>query len=178
MHDVIEPIGGGRKRLLFLSGKQPATIAESPTSIAMLLKIFAGGSVFDSASDRRPQLVINLLFSGGFEQYTKHCTEETMNFRSRSWAAGMKYGRAPFLGKRDAAAGSAGGSEGDDISEVADTEQDAESRIDRFMETCLIPLAIRTHAIVLCDALSNQNILSASFNRISAIMCRKFGESP
>ena len=60
----------------------------------------------------------------------------------------------------------------------ADTEEDAQGRIDAFMETSLIPLAIRTHAIVLCDALSNQNVLSASFNRISAVMCRTFGETP
>ena len=190
MHDVIEPIDGGRKRLLFLSGRQPATIANSPSSIAMMLKIFAGGSIFDSNSDGRPQLVINLLFSGGFQQYTKHCTEGTMSHRSRSWAAGMKHGRSPFLGPRDGvsvggthgADGSSPSWEGGDSiggpSEASDAEQDAEGRIDRFMEHCLVPLAIRTHAIVLCDALSNQNVLSASFTRISTVMCRKFGEKP
>lgn len=252
MHDLVEIIDGGRKRLLFLSGKQPAAVAESPSSIARMLKIFSGGA-FNSGSEHRPQLVINLLFSGGFDtysspglththtgdctrhshsycahiiqharthhgslilpphlrpalaaayiqsshvqacarcvcvrsRYTKHCTEETMIHRSRSWAAGMRYGSSPFLGRRDtdsagSSAANAGSGDADSgsASEMADTEEDAQGRIDAFMETSLIPLAIRTHAIVLCDALSNQNVLSASFNRISAVMCRTFGETP
>ena len=71
MHDLVEIIDGGRKRLLFLSGKQPAAVAESPSSIARMLKIFSGGA-FNSGSEHRPQLVINLLFSGGFDAYTHH----------------------------------------------------------------------------------------------------------
>merc|ERR1719506_1235425 len=98
-----------------------------------------------------------------------------MRHRSCSWAAGMCHGRAPFLGR--APEGVGGGGDGVP-SEATDTEEDAESRIDRFMEHCLVPLAIRTRAIVLCDALINQSVLSASFTRISAVMSQKFGNQP
>ena len=44
--------------------------------------------------------MINLLFSGGFEAYTKLCSEQTLKFRSKSWAAGVVHGRAPFIGSK------------------------------------------------------------------------------
>ena len=102
----------------------------------------------------------------------------------------MKHDRTPFL--EAAAAGASAGSQPSpepapdaEVSaaekpptEAFDSAQEAEERIDQFMEMCLVPLAIRTRAVVICDALSTQNILSVSFNRISAIMCHKFGVLP
>ena len=163
MHDMVETLETGQ-RLLFLTQKQTCAIAASPNSIALLLKHF--GVATDEA---HPQLVINLLFSGGFERYTKHCTEDTMNYRAESWAAGMKFGRTPFLERTSTDSGA------EATCESLDTSEEAEERIDQFMEQCLVPLAIRTHAVVICDAINSQNILSVSFNRISTVLCRKYG---
>ena len=54
-------------------------------------------------------------------------------------------------------------------------ERAAEESIDVFMTEVLIPLAVRTNALVICDAVK-QFELSSSFLRMVAVQRAKFGD--
>ena len=56
-----------------------------------------------------------------------------------------------------------------------EASQDAEAGLDRFMAEVLIPLAVQTNAIVICDAVS-QFELSASFMRMVAVQRASFAD--
>ena len=124
-------------------------LAENPTSLDKML------GVFDVAS---PQLVINLLESGGFAEWTRQCSQQVWDVRQAQWAPGVFRARAPFTSSTD--------------------EREAERRIDMFMTEVLIPLAAQTSAVVLCSAIPTQCILSASFLRMCAAARARWAGKP
>lgn len=140
MHDMIETIYVGgtsrQKKLLFLTGEQADQIQQRPASLEAMLKAFDVGS---------PQLVINLLESGGFGDWTQMRTAEGWAGLNARWAPGVSVD-APFVDAED--------------------ERAAEMRLDLFMSDVLIPLAAQTKAVVICCAIPNLCILSASFTRM------------
>ena len=58
--------------------------------------------------------------------------------------------------------------------ETADEGRAAETRLDNFMREVLIPLAVQTNAVILCDAV-HQFELSASFLRMVSVQRASFG---
>ena len=142
MFNMIEPIDGGKKRLLFLSNSQASLLASDEAHLAKLL---------DALNVGKPQLVINLLTSGGFRGHTtRYADETTLQKLSHSDMAGIKYNKPAFVERVD--------------------ERKAVERIDNFMAQVLIPLAVQTSAIVLCSADAHECILAASFTRMYAAM--------
>ena len=150
MYHMIESIDEGKKRLLFLSNSQATVLASDEAHLAKLL---------DALNVGKPQLVINLLTSGGFRGHTtRYANEETLQKLSHSDMAGIKYDQPAFLKRED--------------------ERKAVERIDNFMAQVLIPLAVQTSAIVLCSADAQECILAASFTRMYAAMQSKWGAKP
>ena len=64
MLDMIETIDDGAKRILFLSNDQAMLLASDKECLANLL---------DALDVGKPQLVINLLTSGGFRGHVSDC---------------------------------------------------------------------------------------------------------
>ena len=146
MFNMIEPIDGGKKRLLFLSNSQASLLASDEAHLAKLL---------DALNVGKPQLVINLLTSGGFRGHTtRYADEKTLQKLSHSDMAGIKYNQPAFLTREEGRL----------------DERKAVERIDNFMAQVLIPLAVQTSAIVLCSADAHECILAASFTRMYAAM--------
>lgn len=58
--------------------------------------------------------------------------------------------------------------------ETADEGRAAETRLDNFMREVLIPLAVQTNAVILCDAVHDFE-LSASFLRMVSVQRASFG---
>jgi len=103
----------------------------------------------------KPKLVINLVCSWGFKEFTSCCP---------SWGEGGGY-YASMLGFLHGKAGF--GSRED--------ERDALDKIDRFMADVLIPLAAQTNAIVVCEAVREACVLSTSLRRMLALGRSKAG---
>ena len=61
MYQMVEEIDGGARKLLFLSNVQAEQIAQRPESLQKML---------DALEVGRPQLLIDLITSGGFREYT------------------------------------------------------------------------------------------------------------
>ena len=154
MHDMIEMISVGgnssrQKKLLFLTGEQADQIAQTSNALDAMLRAFEVG---------KPQLVINLLESGGFGDWTGMRTAEGWAGLNSRWAPGVRVS-APF--------------------ESAEEERAAEMRLDLFMSDILIPLAAQTKAVVICCAIPNLCILSASFTRMfNAVKAKWHGKPP
>lgn len=152
MHDMIEVIASGKssqKKLLFLTGKQADLLAKNERgALQKLLTEFEVG---------QPQLVINLLESGGFGEWVRQRSPESWKSLNPRWAPGV-CGEAPFESPRD--------------------ERNAEYLIDLFMSDVLIPLAEETHAVVICCAIPTQCILSASFTRMVQAVQSKWAHKP
>ena len=88
----------------------------------------------------RPKMVINLIESAGFSNQLNNTQKVTTK------KGDEKRNRPPFLNTED--------------------ERKAEDQLDCFMADVLIPLAARTSAIVLVNAMSQNCILAQSFNRM------------
>ena len=140
MYNMVEPIDGGVKKVLFLTNNQADLIAKEPASMSKML---------DRLEVGKPQLVISLLESNGFGQFCKGFEEKAFDgHRRTSWAAGLVSSRAAFLNVQD--------------------EMVAEGKVDTFMSEVLLPLAADTNAVVICNAIPGSCILSASFLRMFA----------
>lgn len=148
MFKITDTVDGGGARLLYLSSTQARIVATSTQSMNRMLDELLEGS--------RPQLVINLLTSHGFRDFTM-CQDRWAQPRM-SFAPGVVYAHPPFVSAAD--------------------EQDAESRIDLFMSEVLIPLAERTSAVVICTALTKMCVLSAAFTRMVAAQSAKWAGRP
>ena len=144
MYNMVEPIDGGSKKILFLTNAQATLLGKESASMEKML---------DRLEIGKPQLVINLLASPGFGNYCKgfgpkafDAGSDIANGRLLGWGAGIVSERAPFL--------------------TAAAEALAEGKIDTFMSEILLPLAAETNAVVLCNAIPGVCILSASFMRM------------
>jgi len=152
MYDMIEeiqPAGNRWKKLLFLTGDQAEMITQNPLSLELLLEKFDVGT---------PQLVINLLESGGFGDWTRQRPAESWRQLNLRWAPGVFHGVAPFA-------------------TIAE-ERAAEYRVDLFMADILIPLAAQTHAVIICCAIPTQCVLSSSFTRMFQAVKAKWLNKP
>ena len=139
MYNMVEPLDGGNKKLLFLTNAQATLLAKEPASMQKML---------DRLEVGQPQLVINLLQSRGFGAHQKAYGPTGFSTRRMNWAAGIMNLRSPFL----------------DL----EGERMAGARLDVFMRKVLIPLAAETKAVVITGALPALCELSASFLRMVA----------
>ena len=150
MYNMVEPIDGGLKKVLFLTNNQASLLSKEPASMNKML---------DRLEVGKPQLVISLLESCGFGGFTKAYGEWGFNnappetggcngVGKMGWGAGLVSHRSPFLSVQ--------------------AEMIAEGKVDTFMTEVLLPLAADTHAVVICNAIPARCILSASFLRMFA----------
>ena len=106
--------------------------------------------MLDSFGAGQPQLVLNLLESRGFREFTTHIKELELAERRAQSAAGVTFDAPPFLTRED--------------------EKEAETEIDVLMADVVIPLAARTRAVVICNAIPALCALTASFTRTLATL--------
>ncbi len=129
-----------------LTNPQADIIASSSDNVQLML---------NALEVPKPNLVIELLPSGGFRDYTTILPSGAFG-RAMS---GILHGRPPFLSDED--------------------EQETESKIDMMMVEVIIPLAAQNRAVVLCDPCPGNCILSASFLRMySAVKAKWSGPPP
>lgn len=128
MFNMIEEIDAGKQSLLFLTNKQAELLA-SPENVGKLFNALeVDGHVYS-----KPKLLIVLQWDGRFR--TQLQAAGPGNFYSYN---AHERTNGPFVNGDDA--------------------RTAESRLDQFMLDVLIPLAVRTNAIVICDAVKVQCI--------------------
>ena len=150
MYNMVEPLGNGSKKMLFLTNAQAILLSKTPASLQKMLDRLEVGT---------PQLVINLLESRGFGDFVRKLDRTAFTgFRLTSWAAGIKQDKPPFLTLAE--------------------EMRAESKIDTFMNEIMLPLAAETNAIVLCNAIPGLCKLSSSFLKMYAATKAKWGSKP
>jgi hypothetical protein len=148
MYNMVEPIDGGAKKILFLTNKQALLLAKEPNSLTKML---------DRLEVGRPQLVINILESAGSSEWY-NCWEEKVfdGWRGVDWAAGCKTTKPAYLSSENLLA--------------------TEGKIDTFMCDVLLPLAAETNAVVICNAIPAMCMLSSSFLRMYASKRATWGE--
>ena len=148
MYQMVEEIDGGARKLLFLSNVQAEQIAQRPESLQKML---------DALEVGRPQLLIDLITSGGFREYTSLAPKNTQGVLDDGFM-GLLADGPPFASR--------------------EAERAAEAKIDSFMADILIPLAVNTHAVVLCNAVTANCILSRSFIRMYCLVRGKYADKP
>mmetsp|Transcript_61073 Transcript_61073/g.176971 ORF Transcript_61073/g.176971 Transcript_61073/m.176971 type:complete len:918 (-) Transcript_61073:42-2795(-) len=139
MFNLVEELDEGKKKLLFLTNSQASLIAHSPDNVQKM---------FDALEVGKPSLVIDLLCSAGFEASVRMQPLNAARGRLDGFF-GCVPDRAPFVD--------------------ADEARQAQCAIDHFMTDVLVPLASQTNAIVLCDAIVGNCVLSDSFLRAAAV---------
>ena len=151
MHEMIEEVhvGTNKKKMLFLTHEQAELLSTTTSSLDKMLEAFEVG---------KPQLVINLLESGGFGDWTRQRSASEWKKVNERWAPGVQYNAPPFMSQEE--------------------ERSAEYGIDLFMSDVLIPLAAQTHAVVICCAIPSLCILSASFTRMFQAVKAKWSGKP
>ena len=145
MHNMVEELSGNKK-LLFLTNSQAATLASSGETIQKML---------DSLDLPKPKLVINLLMSLGSTEYCKIKKESWEGARCEDGNLGMIHGRGPF--------------------KDAEEDRKAMSKLDRFMQDVLIPLAADTNAVIICCAVPQLCALTRSILRMVGLIRPKWG---
>ena len=147
MYNMVEPIDGDEKKLIYLTPMQATLLSREPASLKKMLGYLEIGE---------PQLVVNLLSSLGFSKMVKAYGPKGFdNFRRVDWAAGFVSERGAFLSKQE--------------------ESEAIKQIELFMANVLIPLAVQTRAVVICCAVTPLCILSTCFLRVCARRSAKWG---
>eukprot|EP00966_Prymnesium_polylepis_P194231 4502692-Prymnesium_polylepis.1 len=150
MYEMVEEIElpGGPCKLLFLSNSQANLLASSDDSLQKML---------DALEVPKPQLIINLLSSEGFDFTVNLYGRQGFDSAAASWAAGIVSSRTPFL--------------------TPEEERTAEQRVDGFMADVLIPLAAQTNAVVITPPYQ-ESILTLSLMRMYSLQRSKWGGKP
>lgn len=149
MYEMVEEIDDGKVKVLFMTNPQAEMIAKEDDSMQKML---------DALDVPKPSLVIDLLHSWGFYESTCLMKADVFKDGYSKWCAGVQHEQSPFL---------------DDAE-----ERDAEDRLDMFMSQVLIPLAEQTNAVVFCNAVCTDCILSSSFTKMVAVMSSKWKGRP
>lgn len=150
MYEMVEEIEmpGGPCKFLFLTNVQADLLASSEDSLQKML---------DALEVPKPQLVISLLHSPGFEGEVNLRGPGGVDEGAAAQMAGMVSNRAPFLTPED--------------------ERAAEQRIDGFMADVLIPLAAQTNAVVITSPFPH-SILTLSLMRMYSVQRSKWAGKP
>jgi hypothetical protein len=138
MHRMVQELDDGR-RILFLTNAQAEVVAKSEVTMSKMLD--AVGLLRDGPE--APKLVMNLLNSGGLSNERNCAWTWTVDEGPRE---GVSRKKPPFLSEED--------------------ERCAEEKLDCFMSEVLIPLAVRTNAIVIIHPFTSHCALSQSFQRM------------
>jgi hypothetical protein len=148
MYRMVEELNANQF-LLFLTNKQVELLANRPDSLTKMLEVL---------EVPKPKLVINLLPSTGDRMEVCAWPAADLKAFQVFGAAGIVPGKPPFFSRED---------------ERATTE-----RLDQFMASVLIPLAVSTNAIVICAALECDCMLASSFTRMYNLKRASWGERP
>ena len=148
MYNMVEELDNGQK-LLFLTNKQAELIATDTDALQKML---------DALEVDKPGLVIDLIKSPGFVEFTKLCDPIGVEFQRLGELAGVVHGYGPF--------------------KTSGEERDVSRCLDEFMSKTLIPLAASNNAVVLCAAVQSDCVLTASFTRMYAVQRSRWGSLP
>ena len=147
MFNMVEELTNGRK-LLFLTNHQAELIATDNDALQKML---------DALEVGKPGLVIDLIKSPGFVEFTTLSDPIGVEFQRLGELAGIVHGYGPFNTSRE--------------------ERDVSRRLDEFMSDILIPLAASNNAVVLCAAVQSDCVLTASFTRMYAVQRSRWGNT-
>ena len=151
MYNMVEELDvDGAKKLLFLTNPQAELIASNSTALQKMLDVL----VRDDCG--APSLVIDLLVSPGFSVTNRYFPSSVESITAAGYQ-GVVPDKGPYLNEAD--------------------ERAAMLKLDLFMSDVIIPLAVRTNAIVLCSAIK-MCVLSMSFLRMVAVQSPKWGGKP
>lgn len=150
MYEMVEEIDlpGGPCKLLFLTNVQADLLGSSEDSLQKML---------DALEVPKPQLVINLLSSHGFEATVNVLGPGGYAESAAAGDAGIVSNRAPFL--------------------THEEENACEQSIDDFMADVLIPLAAQTNAVVITSPFMD-TILTTCLMRMYSVQRSKWGGRP
>uniref|UniRef100_A0A6S8WVH9 Uncharacterized protein n=1 Tax=Chaetoceros debilis TaxID=122233 RepID=A0A6S8WVH9_9STRA len=153
-YELVETITGQDRRrvkVIYLTNKQAAHLAEDSTAMGRMITSLCGGT--------KRYLVIDLVQSWGFYNSTKIMERKKYkNTKENKWNAGITYNTPPFK----------------DLKE----EQETINQINHFMLNGIIPLAEKTSAIVVCNAVPRDCILCERFISIVESKSSRWGGDP
>jgi hypothetical protein len=148
MWEMTDEVNDGKERLLFLTDKE----AELRPPTENISKLMNNGFEFNSP----PKLLIVLQHDGMFRRSAASCGR----FRPKNQGDPTE----PIYWERT-------------LGSFTSPEEalEAEKKLDNFMLEVLIPLALQTNAMVICDAIAEFE-LSASFLRMVSVQRAKFSD--
>jgi hypothetical protein len=109
--------------------------------------------ILDALEIPKPKLVINLLTSQGFTDFCAAAAVEDLAADVED--AGLVHGRGSFLTPED--------------------ECVALDKLDHFMADVILPMAVQTEAIIICNAIPSVCVLSGSLTRMMSVYRSNWG---
>ena len=139
MIDAIEKNGQFHSHLIYLTNWQANAISKCQPSVKRMIEVFHG--------ENKPRFIIHLVQSWGFYNSTKLVDRSQLG---KGMSIGMEYDTPPFQNK------------GDDYTDMNQTM----ARLTHFVTRVILPLAERTNALILCNAVSDECILTETLMKV------------
>ncbi len=151
---MIDPIylnGQFHSHLLYLTNWQANAISNNIPSVKRMVEIFHG-------KNNKPRFIIHLVQSWGFYRSTKLMHEDHFN---KGMSIGIEHNTPPF--KDD-----------DDYMEMHKTH----ARLNHFMCEVILPLAERTNALIICNAVADECILTETLINVLRMNASRWDGGP
>ena len=138
-------------KVLYMTNTQAVEVSENSDAMEKMKEALCGR--------KQHYLIIDLVQSWGFYQSTKIMGKQMFEDKQENiWNAGIEHATSPFKSLEE--------------------EQETINQINQFMINVIIPLAEKTSAIVLCNAVVHDCILSECFTNMIEMMASKWHDNP
>ncbi len=151
---MIDPIylnGQFHSHLLYLTNWQANAISNNTSSIKRMVEIFHG-------KNNKPRFIIHLVQSWGFYKSTKLMHKDHFN---QGMSIGIEYDTPPF-------------SDDNGHRKMHETHQ----RLNHFMCEVILPLAERTNALIICNAVADECILTETLINVIRMNASRWDGGP
>ena len=152
VEEIVAEHDNGPLNLLYMTNKQAMEVSKNEQSMNLMIDALCG------KRKKKYSLIIDLVHSWGFKESTKLMERETFLNEYSKFCAGIGHDTAPFTDFND--------------------ELKTHGQLEHFMQTIIIPLAEQTSAIVICNAVSNDCVLSDTFTKMVELKLSKWSGNP
>ena len=152
VEEIVAEHDNGPLNLLYMTNKQAMEVSKNEHSMNLMIDALCG------KRKKKSSLIIDLVHSWGFKESTKLMERETFLNEYSKFCAGIGHDTAPFTDFND--------------------ELKTHGQLEHFMQTIIIPLAEQTSAIVICNAVSNDCVLSDTFTKMVELKLSKWNGNP
>jgi len=155
-HEMVQVIAGEQDnrpvKIIYMTNKQAMAIAKNGNSMDLMIDALCVGG------KKKPSLIIDLVHSWGFKESTTLMDKDVFLNKFSKFCAGIQHETAPFKHFED--------------------ELRTLAKLDHFMEKIIIPLAERTSAIIIYNAVPRDCALSESLTKMVELKSSKWNGDP